>query len=72
MEKSKYIQPQTYVVNCTNMGTLLAGSGDSKNITGNLPGDNGNISSGGASSNDYYDTSSGDAKKYNAWDSWDD
>ncbi len=70
MEKSRYIQPQTYVVNCTNMGTLLAGSG-SKDITGNLP-DGNNIGSGGAASNDYYDTSSGDAKKYNAWDSWDD
>lgn len=69
MEKSRYIQPQTYMVSCISISTLLAGSGNTE-ITGDLP-DGEHINSGGASSNDHYDTSSGDAKKHDAWDSWD-
>lgn len=71
MEKTRYIQPQTYVVSCINTSALLAGSGGTKNITGDLP-DGSHIDSGGNSSKDHYETSSGDAKKHNAWDSWDD
>lgn len=68
MEKSRYIQPQAYMVSCISMSTLLAGSGSK--VTGDLP-DGSKIDYGGDSSKDHYDTSSGDAKKHNAWDLWD-
>ncbi len=70
MEKSRYIQPQTYMVSCINTCALLAGSGP-VNISGELP-DGSKIDSGGDSSNDRNQTGYVDAKKHNTWNSWDD
>lgn len=66
MEKLTYTRPQTYIVSCMNTCALLEGSNE-PTVTGKLP-DGTKIEYG---TEDHYDTSSGDAKKHDAWDSWD-
>lgn len=69
MEKLTYTRPQTYIVSCMNTCALLEGS-NNPTISGTLP--DGTVINGNRTSKDDHDSDqSGDAKKHDAWDSWD-
>lgn len=68
MEKLTYTRPQTYIVSCMNTCALLEGSNE-PTIKGTLP--DGTVINSNRTSDDHYNDQSGDAKKHDAWDSWD-